>query len=303
LETFGLIWNEGFIKPMTNGLVLLYVLLFNNFGVSIAVFTVLIRVATVPLTLKQIRATKAMSTLQPKIKELQERYKNDRSRLSQETMRLYKQEGINPIGCLGPMMIQFPIWIGLYYSLIKALPSNPESLVDLSQFLYPALDVVNRAVPLDSGFLWLDLGKSDPTPILPILVGASMWVQQKMMTFPTTDPRQRQTNQLMLWMMPLMFVFLTFQFPSGLALYWIVSNIVGMVIQYFATGWGSLLPQKLPAAEPAPVLATPVKELISDEEQEHRGGNWKDSGKSHRASAKAARRRKGRSTNRHPHSR
>ena len=117
----------------------------------------LIRLATMQLTLKQVKSTRAMSTLQPKMKELQARYKNDRQKLSSETFKLYKEHGVNPIGCLGPLVIQFPIWIGLYWALIRVLPSSPENLADLSQLLYGWLPVVHSAVPVDSTFLWLDL--------------------------------------------------------------------------------------------------------------------------------------------------
>ncbi|MBI2935849.1 MAG: YidC/Oxa1 family membrane protein insertase, partial [Chloroflexi bacterium] len=133
----------------------------------------------------------------------------------------------------------------------------------------------------------------DPTPlVLPVLVGVSMWAMQKMSTFPTADPRQAQTNQIMLWMMPIMFAFFTLQFPSGLALYWVVSNLVGIVVQYFITGWGGLLPQKKLQTAPAaiPQGAQPPKELIGDgksrdERQERRRGR--------RAGPKAARRKSG----------
>ncbi|CAI8046192.1 Membrane protein insertase YidC 2 [Geodia barretti] len=220
---------------MANCLVLLYIGLFSNFGLSIVVFTVLIRLATMNLTLKQVKSTRAMSTLQPKMKELQAKYKGDRQKLSSETFKLYKEHGVNPIGCLGPLVIQFPIWIGLYWALIRVLPSSPENLVDLSKLLYGWLPVVHSAVPVDSTFLWLDLAVPDTLPIMPLLVGASMWVQQKMMTYPSQDPKQAQTQQMMLWMMPLLFVFLTFSFPSGLALYWLTSNLMGVGIQYVTT--------------------------------------------------------------------
>ncbi|SVD57669.1 uncharacterized protein METZ01_LOCUS410523, partial [marine metagenome] len=113
LEFLGFIWNQIILGPMINSLIMLYAVLFSNFGISILVFTVLIRLVTLPLTLRQIRMTKKMSTVQPLIKDLQQKYANDKSRVSQETMRIYKEHGINPLGCLGPMFIQMPIWIGL----------------------------------------------------------------------------------------------------------------------------------------------------------------------------------------------
>ncbi len=304
MELIGDLFREILMRPMANSLVLLYLGLFNNFGLSIIVFTVIIRLATMQLTLKQIRSTRAMSTLQPKMKELQARYKNDRQKLSQETFKLYREHGVNPIGCLGPLVIQFPIWIGLYWALIRVLPSSPENLADLSQLLYGWLPVVHTAVPVDSTFLWLDLAVPDTLPIMPLLVGASMWVQQKMMTYPSQDPKQAQTQQMMLWMMPLLFVFLTFSFPSGLALYWLATNIMGVAIQYVTTGWGGLRPSLLePQAAGAPAVAAAgatggsqsTEELSGDG---NGGSERQDSRRSDRAGSKAARRKARRRRNR-----
>ena len=309
MELIGDLFREILMRPMANSLVLLYLGLFNNFGLSIIVFTVIIRIATMQLTLKQIKSTRAMSTLQPKMKELQERYKNDRQKLSQETFRLYREHGVNPIGCLGPLVIQFPIWIGLYWALIRVLPSSPENLADLSQLLYGWLPVVHTAVPVDSTFLWLDLAVPDTLPIMPLLVGASMWVQQKMMTYPSQDPKQAQTQQMMLWMMPLLFVFLTFSFPSGLALYWLATNIMGVAIQYVTTGWGGLRPSLLQpqaAGAPAVAAASASGDAQSTEElsDDGKGGSERqDSRRGNRAGAKAARRKARRGRNRGSHSR
>ncbi|MDE2802603.1 MAG: YidC/Oxa1 family membrane protein insertase [Chloroflexota bacterium] len=309
MELLGDLFREILMRPMANSLVLLYIGLFNNFGLSIIVFTVIIRIATMQLTLKQIKSTRAMSTLQPKMKELQERYKNDRQKLSQETFKLYREHGVNPIGCLGPLVIQFPIWIGLYWALIRVLPSSPENLADLSQLLYGWLPVVHQAVPVDSTFLWLDLAVPDTLPVMPLLVGASMWVQQKMMTYPSQDPKQAQTQQMMLWMMPLLFVFLTFSFPSGLALYWLATNIMGVAIQYVTTGWGGLRPSRLQpqgAGAPAVAAAGATGDSQSTEElsSDGKGGSQRqDSGRGNRAGAKAARRKARRGRNRGSQSR
>ena len=309
MELIGDLFREILMRPMANSLVLLYLGLFNNFGLSIIVFTVLIRIATMQLTLKQIKSTRAMSTLQPKMKELQARYKNDRQKLSQETFKLYREHGVNPIGCLGPLVIQFPIWIGLYWALIRVLPSSPENLADLSQLLYGWLPVVHKAIPVDSTFLWLDLAVPDTLPVMPLLVGASMWVQQKMMTYPSQDPKQAQTQQMMLWMMPLLFVFLTFSFPSGLALYWLATNIMGVAIQYVTTGWGGLRPSQLqPRDAGTPAMAAAgadggaqsTEELSSDGEG---GSERQDSRRGNRAGSKAARRKTRRGRNRGSNSR
>ena len=240
MEFLGDAWNQIIVQPMINGLVLLYSP-FLNFGIAIIAFTFLIRLMMVPLTVKQSRQIKKMNQLQPLMKQVQAKFKNDRQRVSQETMKLYKEHGVNPLGCLGPMFIQFPIWIGLYRAILQTVPNNPESLVGLSGQLYTWLPWVNNVIPINSAFLWMNLAEPDPSPfIMPVLVGASMWVMQKMTTMPSADDRQASTNRMMLWMMPLMFGFFTLNFPSGLAVYWVVSNIIGVAIQGFITGWDPL---------------------------------------------------------------
>jgi YidC/Oxa1 family membrane protein insertase len=195
-----------------------------------------------------------MQEMQPKIQELQKKYGKNQQKLQQEMMKLYKEAGVNPLGCLWPMLIQFPIWIALYQAIMRALATTPENLLDLAQRLY-SWNVVSQAIPLSSYFLGphgLDLARPGNI-ILAIVVGGSMWVQQKMTQAPAVDPRQESTSRMMLLMMPLMFGFLTFMFPSGLALYWAVSNIIGIVTQYFVTGgWGYL-------KFSSPFQRTPVK--------------------------------------------
>ena len=173
---------------MINGLVMLYSVFFSNFGIAVIAFTLIVRMIMIPLSVKQSRQIKSMGALQPLMKEIQAKHKNDKQRASQETMRLYKDHGVNPLGCLGPMFIQFPIWIGLYQAILQTVPSNPESLVGLSRHLYGWLPQVHKVVPIDSSFLWLDLAKPDPSPfIMPILVGGSMFVMQKMSSMPAAD--------------------------------------------------------------------------------------------------------------------
>jgi YidC/Oxa1 family membrane protein insertase len=238
--SFGDIWNLVILSPLINVLIMLSHYLFNSFGLTIIVLTIVIRAAMYPLTIKQLRATKAMQAIQAQVAELQKKYAKDRQKLAQEQMKLYKQSGMNPLGCIWTMLIQLPVWIALYQSIMKVLAVAPEDFLSLSKYLYTSWPLVFSQVPLENQFLWLNLATPDPWMVLPILVGGSMWVQQKMTTLPSADPRQQQQAQLMLWMMPLMFAFLTLSFPSGLALYWLVSNIISIVMQYFVTGWGGL---------------------------------------------------------------
>ena len=271
MEFLGQIWSNVFIQPMINTLILLYSLAFSNFGIAIAIFTIVIRAAMMPLTVKQSKQMKAMSALQPKIKEIQNRFANDKQRQSKETMQLYKDQGVNPIGCLGPMFIQMPIWIGLYQAILKTVPTTPESLVGLSGNLYTWLPFIQEVIPINSTFLWLDLSSPDPLPVLPLLVGISMFLMQKMTTMPAADEKQASTNRMMLWMMPLKFGFFSMQFPSGLALYWVISNLVGIVIQGFITGWEPLQNlldfKKSRSPEPATAMASAGNAALEESEQ------------------------------------
>ncbi len=291
---------------MINSLVMLYYIFFNSFGVSILVFTIMVRVVMFPLTVRQSRQLKSMNAIQPKVKEIQAKFAKDRQRITQETMRIYKENGVNPIGCLGPLVIQFPIWIGLYQAILQTLPAAPDRLIGLSGHLYSWLPQVHEVIPLNSAFLWWDLALPDRTPVLPVLVGASMYLVQKMTAMPSADPRQASTNRMMLWMMPLMFGFFTMQFPSGLAIYWVVSNAVGVVIQGFVTGWEPITsvfsfiarrgrPQQ-PQQAAAPALAAPAEETASDETTHRNVGE--DTGRGNRARPKRARRRARGSRNR-----
>lgn len=247
--SFGDIWNLIILSPLINVLIMLSHYLFNSFGLTIIVLTILIRAAMYPLMRRQLNATKAMQTIQAQVAELQKKYAKDRQKLAQEQMKLYKQTGMNPLGCLWPMLIQMPVWIALYQSIMKVLATAPEDFLSLSKYLYTSWPMVFSQVPLGSRFLWLDLATSDTLMILPILVGVTQWVQQKMTTLPSADPKQQQQSQMMLWMMPIMFVFLTMSFPSGLAIYWLTSNIISIIMQYFVTGWGGLtLPKFLGGA-------------------------------------------------------
>jgi|TARA_B100000809_G_scaffold260932_1_gene308785 YidC/Oxa1 family membrane protein insertase len=287
---------------MLNGLVVLYTMLFSQMGLAIISLTALIRLLTLPMTLKQLNQMRAMSSLQPKIKEIQDRYSRDKTRVSQETMRLYKEAGVSPFGCLGPMIIQMPVLIGLFRVLIQTVFSRPDDLVGLSEKLYTWIPIapIYEAAPLDSTFLWLDLAQSDPTNvIMPVIVFASTWVQQKMTMQPSTDPRQSGNQAMMLWLMPLMIAFFSFTLPSGLALYWITSNLIGIAIQYFVTGgWGPLFPLFPKAATAAtPVATTRPSRDDSEEEMEEDGRDNRNSNdrtnrrRSNRAGAERARRR------------
>ncbi len=255
------LWNTIILEPVLNSLIAMCTVLGGSFGLAIIALTVIVRLIMFPLTVRQTQSTKAMQSLQPKMQELQKKYAKNQQKLQQEMMKLYKEAGINPLGCLWPMLIQLPIWIALYQAIMQALAATPENLLNLSQHLY-SWAAVGQAVPLNEHFLWLRLSRPDPNLILAILVGGTMWVQQKMVTAPATDPRQQSMTRMTTMMMPLMFGFFTLSFPSGLALYWVVSNVIGIIIQYFVSGgWGYLrapsAPQPTPAQKPMPTQKIP----------------------------------------------
>ncbi|MEX2238827.1 MAG: YidC/Oxa1 family membrane protein insertase [Dehalococcoidia bacterium] len=275
----GFLWDEVLIRPMLNLLVILTNLAFGNFGLGLILFTIFTRVVTFPLTLRQLRATRAMTSLKPRMDEINKKYKDPRRR-SEEQMKLYREAGVNPLGCLGPMLIQMPIFIALYAVVRVALGSSPESFIGLEGKLYD-WSFIEHAVPLDDHFLGIDLGSSGGIPMA-LLVGAATWLQSKttysLRPGATTDPMMAQQQQMMQWMMPLIFGYITLTFPAGLGLYWLTTTIIGIVLNYVAYGGIKkvgipfiLKPEEdraMPApASPAPIAAvTPEVERALDNE-------------------------------------
>jgi YidC/Oxa1 family membrane protein insertase len=225
------IWTSFFLQPMLNSLLWLYSLLWHNFAVSIAVFTIAIRLITLPLTIPQMTSSKKMQNLQPKLKELKKKHGDDKEAMTKAQMALYKEAGVNPMGGCLPMLVQFPIWIGLYQSIYQTMAVNPTQVLNLSQNIYLKFPTLSQMIPLNDQFLWLDLGRPDPYYILPVLVAASMFFQQKLMTTPTADPSSESMTKSMTYTMPLMFGFFSLQFSSGLSIYFIISSLVGVAIQ------------------------------------------------------------------------
>jgi YidC/Oxa1 family membrane protein insertase len=241
------IWTVAILRPMLNALLVLYSVLGSQFWLAIIFFTVIVRVAMTPLMLPQQRSAKKMQELQPRLQELQKKYGKDREKLSQEQMKLYKEAGVNPMGGCLPLLIQFPIWIGLYQSIIQALGYQPLQLVALSQNIYPFLERIWAEVPLNRFFLGMDLALTPQqlgglTFALPILVAFTSWLQTKMTGTPGGGEGQAASmNQSMTLMMPLMFGFFSLNFSTGLSFYFIISNIIGIITQGFISGWEGLL--------------------------------------------------------------
>ena len=242
------VWELIIQQPLTNILIVISHVFGGNFGIAIILLTLLVNLALLPLTLSQIRSSKKMQDLQPKLAELQKKYGKDRQKLSQEQMKLYKESGIKPAGCAITMIIQMPVWFALYQSIMLALAAVPEGLLNLSRYLYP-WPVVYSSLPLNPYFLGMNLAQ--PNYILAVLVGVTMWVQQKMSATPQqAESSTGASSQMMTWMMPLLFTFLALSFPSGLSLYWVASSIFRIILQYRVTGWGMLRKKAITGAEP-----------------------------------------------------
>jgi YidC/Oxa1 family membrane protein insertase len=177
-----------------------------NFGIDIIILSILIKIVFLPLTQISFKSMKQMQKVQPEMTRLKEQYKNDKAKLQQEIMLLYKRRKINPMsGCL-PMLIQIPVFIALYNALQYTIEM--------------------RHAPF---FFWMkDLAAKDPIYITPIIMGATMVIQQKM-TPTAADPTQAK----MFMLMPVMFTFLFLNFPSGLVIYWLINNVLSIAHQYY----------------------------------------------------------------------
>ncbi len=222
--------------------------LIGNYGVAIIVFTILMKLLLLPLNIKQTKSMRDMQRLNPELQKLNKKYKNNKEKLNEETLKLYKVYKVNPAaGCL-PLLVQFPILIGLFRAL-----REPEVYV----FLNGTYEAINRA------FLWIpDLGSPDPLYILPILAALFTFVTQKLMTAASAsnpDDPNAKTQKIMLYVMPIMIGYISINFPAGVALYWVVQNIF--------TFFQQLIMLRMPVEEISPEEA---ERRVKEEEQEKR---------------------------------
>ena len=254
----GQIWNL-FISVFVNVLIWIYDVVGNNFGLAIILFTILIRIVTWPLNAQQMKGAAAMQALQndKEWQAIQKKYAKDREKMAQEQMRIYRERGINPFSSCLPTLIQFPIIIALYQSITRALASTPLDLLKLSRSIY--LPNVSELIPLHSKFLWMDLGRPEGIPlpfdisflpygfpILAIIVAITTYIQAKL-TMPTTATPGDQSaamSGMMSIYMPLLLGYFALTFASGLSIYFITSNVLG-IVQYAMQGkanWHNLIP-------------------------------------------------------------
>ena len=244
------LWNS-LLSLFINALLFIYNLVGQNFGIAIILFTILIRIVTWPLNAQQMKGAKAMQDLQndKDWQAIQKKYAKDKEKLAQEQMRVYREKGINPFGSCLPTLIQFPILIALYQSIIRALAATPLDLLKLSQSINTSFLDVGSLIPLNSKFLWMNLGQPEPYYILAIVVAATTYIQSKLTLPPSTNPNDQSAamGQSMSITMPLMLGWFALTFPSGLAVYFITSNVLG-IVQYAAQGkanWSNLLPKSM----------------------------------------------------------
>lgn len=193
----------GLLKGVIEAMLVFMHNLTGNFGLAIIGVTILMKIILLPLTLKQDKSMKSMKKLQPELDKLKEKYKGDPKMLNQKTMELYQQHKVNPAGGCLPLLVQLPILWALFGVLRGGI------------------------VPQDSTFLWMQLVQPDPFYILPVLNGVVSFVQQKVMG--SSDNPQMKN---MMYMFPIMMVFISYKMPAGLQIYWLTSSLAGVIQQY-----------------------------------------------------------------------
>jgi YidC/Oxa1 family membrane protein insertase len=198
----------GFIGHYILKIMVWFYSIVGNWGVSIILLTLLVRIVVLPFMIMSFRSMKSMQVIQPKLKELREKYKDDKQKLNEAMMRMYKEEKINPLGGCLPILVQIPVFIALYWMLLES--------------------VEMRQAPF---MLWIqDLSSPDPFFVLPILMGVTMLIQHRLNPTPL-DPIQARVMMVL----PIAFTFFFIFFPAGLVLYWVVNNVLSIAQQYYIT--------------------------------------------------------------------
>ncbi len=252
-------WETIIVNPFTTVLLLIYKLIGGDFGIAIILFTILIRLITHPLMVSQIKSSTKMTEFQQskQWQDIQKKHKGDKEKLAQEQMALYKELGISPFASCLPSIIQIPLIFGLYQSIMRALAATPGQLLILTRAVSPLMDFfhVNTAdlVPLHSKFLWMNLGQPERVymfgvgiPLLAIIVAITTYVQSKVTMPASTNPGDQgaMMNKMMALYMPLLLGYFALTFASGLSIYFITGNLIG-IAQYALLGkvnWKALIP-------------------------------------------------------------
>lgn len=234
---------QSFITFMLNIMIYLYQLLGGEFILALIAFTVLTRLAMLPVSLRQQRSSIRMQEKQPQIQAIQKKYRDNPQKMQEEFSKL----GYNPaeplLGCL-PLLLQMPIFFALYRVIIILLQGTPMALLELKERTYPgwfSADTLASILPIDNTFLWVNLAQPDPLLVLPLIVAGTMFLQQRLMMpakkkednkggkkKAAQDDPAAQMQQSMQYTMPIMFGVFAMSFNSGLAIYFIISNIIGI---------------------------------------------------------------------------
>lgn len=208
------VWNKYFVYPLSWLITYFAEATNENYGLSIIIVTLIIRLVLLPLMIKQTQNSKAMQAIQPELKELREKYSSKdqktQQKLQQETMAMFQKHGVNPLAGCFPLIVQMPILIGFYHAIMRTSEIATHN------------------------FLWFSLGNPDPFFILPIVAGVTTFIQQKMMMSGVEN--QNPQMAMMLWIMPVMILIFAATFPAALSLYWVVGNIFMIVQTYFIKG-------------------------------------------------------------------
>lgn len=243
------IW-DSFVDLIRNGLLLVDSFV-GNVGISIIIFTIILMLCMVPLMLPSLRNSRKQQELAPRVKELQKQYGKDRAGLQRAQMELYQQYGFNPMsGCL-PLLIQWPFFFALWQAILTLAKSSEAAT---------------------STFLWIhDLAAPDPWHVLPVFAFIAQFIQTRMMmapSFEVVDPQQQSMNRMMQFT-PIIILFIGWKFAAGAVLYYVTSSVFRAVLQFFISGWGSLvdipyLNKILPKREPKRLLpSAPVTDATS----------------------------------------
>ncbi|KRG07994.1 YidC family membrane integrase SpoIIIJ [Lederbergia galactosidilytica] len=205
-------WSKYIVYPLSWVITTFAEMFGNSYGLAIIVVTILIRLAILPLMIKQTQNSKAMQAIQPEMQKLKEKYSSKdqktQQKLQEETMKLFQTHNVNPLAGCFPLLIQMPILIGFYQAIIRT-----------------------EGIAKAGDFLWFDLGAPDPLYLLPIIAGITTFLQQKIMMAGTGNANPQM--QMMLYIMPVMILIFAINFPAALALYWVVGNIFMIVQTYF----------------------------------------------------------------------
>lgn len=262
------LFNLVFMGPVINLLVLIFQGLSalnvpGALGFSIIVLTVLIRILVWPFMSSQIKATKKMADLKPHLDALKLKHRDDKQGMAQAQMALYKEHGVNPAGGCLPAIIQIPVFIALYQSIINILPGAGGHIDNINRLLYfPSLKLPSTLDPnffgLNLGIKPSDFGKYGVLLLLiPLFTAVLTFIQSKMMTpkpvkaYPTDSPKEKkekesledsmsQVQSQMSYLMPVMIGYFAFTFPVGLAIYWNTYTILGIIQQHRISGWGGM---------------------------------------------------------------